>query len=185
MAQSLTTGQIITERIDTSVSEVDQQGSVDARDLRVALGHFATGITVITASTAAGLFGVTANSFNSLSLSPPLILWSLNNSSAGLGALKQADGFCVNVLGEDQLGLSQHFARKMADKFSDVEFHTGIYGSPVLHGCIATFECRTTDVIKRGDHHIFIGEVLDFSYTQKRGLIYQMGRYARAVEYAA
>lgn len=168
-----------------AVSEVDHPASLDPRELRVALGHFATGITIITADTGDGLFGITANSFSSLSLTPPLILWSLNNSSAGLDALKRAKGFCVNVLGEDQMALSRHFAQKTLDKFTGVDFHKGAFGSPVLAGCVATFQCQTTDAIKRGDHHIFIGEVLDFSYTQKRGLIYQMGRYAKSVDYAA
>lgn len=151
----------------------------DQRDFRTALGHFATGITVVTACAPDGeLLGVTVNSFNSVSLDPPLILFSLERRAFSLPALEAAGTFAVNVLDESQIALSQNFARTQGDKWQGIAFDRWETGSPILRGCLAAFDCRTHAIHDGGDHRIFLGEVLRFE-AQAEGapLIYYRGSY--------
>lgn len=153
--------------------------AVEPREFRNALGHFATGVTVITARAPDGeLVGVTANSFNSVSLDPPMVLWSLSRASRGLAYFTAAEYFCVNVLAADQVSLSNHFASKQEDKFADLEFEPGLGGSPLLPGCAARFQCKNAFTYEGGDHLIFVGEVAAFDETGKPGLVYHQGKYA-------
>ena len=125
---------------------------MDARHLRNALGRFTTGVTIITCSDAQGAFvGLTANSFNSLSLDPPLVLWSLREASPNLAAFLQAKGFAVNVLAEAQLDLARRFAAREEDRFAEGAWALGEHGAPVLAGCAAVFECRTASHQVAGD----------------------------------
>ena len=161
------------------VEDLALRKDVDPREFRNALGHFATGVTVITACAPNGdLIGITANSFNSVSLDPPMVLWSLAKNSKGLALFSAAGHFCVNILADDQVELSNHFAAKKLDKFASVEFRQGQGRSPVLAGCAANFECRTAFTYEGGDHLIFVGEVLAFEHTGKPGLVYHQGHYA-------
>lgn len=153
--------------------------ALDQRDFRTALGHFATGVTIITACSSNGsLLGVTANSFNSVSLDPPLVLFSLERRTYSLPAFEAAGAFAVNVLAESQIGLSQNFARPHGDKWGGIAFERWTTGSPILSDCLAAFDCRTHAVHDGGDHRIFIGEVLRFeAKSEGNPLIYFRGSY--------
>ncbi|WP_028007151.1 flavin reductase [Solimonas flava] len=153
----------------------------DPTEFRKALGTFATGVTIITTRTADGApVGLTANSFNSVSLSPPLVLWSLANSSASLEIFRKAEHWAVHVLATDQEELSARFARRGIDKFAGLDVDTGQGGVPLLRGCAARFECRTAFQYEGGDHLIFVGEVLAFDRAESAPLVFHGGRYAHA-----
>ncbi|HEX9447726.1 MAG TPA: flavin reductase family protein [Dongiaceae bacterium] len=151
----------------------------DQRDFRTALGHFATGITVVTSCASDGeLLGVTANSFNSVSLDPPLILFSLEKRAFSLAAFEAAGCFAVNILGESQTSLSQNFARTRGDKWGGIAYEKWTTGSPILTGCLAAFDCRTHAIYDGGDHRIFLGEVLRFdAKAEGNPLVYFRGSY--------
>ena len=132
----------------------------DGRQLRNALGRFATGITVITTRTPAGKReGLTANSFSALSLDPPLVLWSIHRKSQSLPGFLASGWFAINVLAAGQANLSHRFATPSQDKFDGLLFDDGLGGSPVLAGVLASFECRTESTIDGGDHVLSIGRV--------------------------
>ena len=129
-------------------------------EFRTALGMFATGVTIVTARTAGGdLVGLTANSFNSVSLSPPLVLWSLSRAAASMPAFSTGSHYAINILAADQKELALRFAAKGVDRFADVEFIEGVGGSPLLAGAAASFECFNRSRYEDGDHVIFGGEV--------------------------
>lgn len=153
-------------------------GSVDPRVLRHALGHFATGVAVVTTRTAAGkLEGLTANSFSSVSLDPPLVLWCLRRDAASAPGFASAGAFAVNVLAAHQHVLSRHFATPAHDKFAGLRHTPGLHGCPLLAGSLAHFECRTENTVDAGDHVIFIGRVLRLSHRDGEPLIFSAGRY--------
>lgn len=160
-----------------AVSEMSAT-ALDVRAFRSALGRFPTGVTVVTARDQRGaLIGLTVNSFNSLSLDPPLILWSLRKSSPSLAALMAAPHFAVNVLAEGQAEVSRCFASPIADKFAEVPHAVNGHGVPLLHGAAAWFECRAVSHQEAGDHVLFIGEVLRFDSTEQASLVYHAGAY--------
>ena len=129
-------------------------------EFRTALGMFATGVTVVTARTAEGeLVGLTANSFNSVSLTPPLVLWSLARAAASLPAFSTGSHYAINILGAEQHDLARRFAVKDVNRFADVAFVEGVGGAPLLCGAAATFECFNRSRYEEGDHVIFVGEV--------------------------
>jgi 3-hydroxy-9,10-secoandrosta-1,3,5(10)-triene-9,17-dione monooxygenase reductase component len=153
-------------------------GEFDSREFRNALGNFATGVTVITAKDLeTGYVGTTASSFNSVSIDPPLVLWSLDKSARSLRAYETAEHFVVNVLAADQVSLSNEFARPDDDKFNGVEYQLNGYGVPVLAGCVAHFECSTKYLYEGGDHVIIVGEVLAFEYLERNALLFHQGGY--------
>ena len=134
--------------------------SFSEHEFRGALGMFATGVTIVTARTAQGaLVGLTANSFNSVSLEPPLVLWSLSRVAASMPAFSAGSHCAINILGADQHDLARRFAAKGLDRFADVEFVDGAGGAPLLCGAAATFECFNRSRYEEGDHVIFVGEV--------------------------
>src|SRR3569623_404748 len=136
----------------------------DPMEFRKALGSFATGVTIITTRGADGSpIGLTVNSFNSVSLNPPLVLWSLAATSLSLTIFRAASHWAVHVLASDQESLSGRFARRGEDKFSGRTIEEGAGGVPLLTGCAARFECRTAFQYEGGDHVIFVGEVLAFN----------------------
>lgn len=141
----------------------------DTKAFRTALGSFATGITVVTVCGPKGeKVGLTVNSFNSVSLEPPLVLWSLALSSPNLDLVSRATHYTVNVLAADQEAISQRFASKINDKFADLDCTTGLSGAPLLPGCCAWFECRTVARYPGGDHIILLGEVERFQVANER-----------------
>ena len=150
----------------------------DPRDFRNALGQFATGVTIVTTRTSAGEpIGLTANSFSSVSLSPPLVLWSLSLRSPNLPNFLQATHFAINVLARDQIALSQRFSKPIPNKFEGVDCSDSANGMPLLAGTSAHFECRTEARHYSGDHVIFIGHVLRYSHADRDALGYYRGRY--------
>ncbi|WP_298933546.1 flavin reductase family protein [uncultured Ramlibacter sp.] len=137
-----------------------QPPSFSTPEFRAALGMFATGVTIVTALTPEGQpIGLTANSFASVSLAPPLVLWSLAQAAASLPAFRAGSHYAINVLAADQKALAERFALKGADRWSGVEFTAGISGAPVLAGAAASFECFNRSRYEEGDHLIFVGEV--------------------------
>jgi flavin reductase (DIM6/NTAB) family NADH-FMN oxidoreductase RutF len=121
---------------------------------------FATGVTIVTARAPDGsLVGLTANSFNSVSLSPPLVLWSLSQAASSMAAFRTGSHYAINILGADQQALAQRFATRHEDRFADVAFVEGQSGAPLLTGTVASFECFNRSRYVEGDHVIFVGEV--------------------------
>jgi flavin reductase (DIM6/NTAB) family NADH-FMN oxidoreductase RutF len=134
--------------------------SFSQREFRASLAMFATGVTIVTARTPAGaLVGLTANSFNSVSLNPPLVLWSLSQDAGSMAALSTGSHYAINILAADQKELAERFASKREDRWKDVQFTEGSCGSPLLSGAAATFECFNRSRYEEGDHVIFVGEV--------------------------
>lgn len=130
------------------------------REFRDALGSFATGVTVVTTRTAEGaLVGLTASSFNSVSLTPPLVLWSLARSASTMAAFATCTHYAVNVLSAAQVALAQQFAARGVDRFAGVDHTLSAHGIPLLNGALATFECFNRNQHVEGDHVIFVGEV--------------------------
>ena len=152
--------------------------SFDSSWFRAALGQFATGVTVVTARSDSGaLVGLTVNSFSSLSLDPPLVLWSLVSSSSSAAAFREAPHFAINILSDQQVEVSQRFASKVPNKFGAVEVGEGVGGSPLITGCAAWFECSTESMQEAGDHILFIGRVQRFSRADRKPLIFCAGKY--------
>lgn len=153
----------------------------DPKAFRAALGSFATGVTVITTVGQDGKpVGLTANSFNSVSLDPPLVLWSLAKKAFSLQDFVAAKHWAVHILSADQEHISNQFARGGADKFAGVEPVTSEHGVPLLQNCAARFECTSTFQYEGGDHIIFVGEVKKFERNDHSPLVFHSGRYALA-----
>ena len=149
-----------------------------AAGLRQCLGRFATGVTVVTCADAkGGPCGITANSFSSVSLDPPLVLWNIAKVSNSLQAYLGAKCFAFNILGEDQQEISNHFARTDHTRFSGIAFSLSADGVPLLADTIANLECRTHEIHDCGDHYIIIGEVQRFESQEGRPLIFSNGSY--------
>lgn len=150
-------------------------------DFRAALGTFATGVTIVTTMSQTGEpIGVTASSFNSVSLDPPLVLWSLAKSSSSLDSFCGSGHFCVHVLSAAQEELSNSFARSGAEKFAGVEWTQGVLGSPVLNTYSALFQCKMMHEYEGGDHVILVGEVVEFDRKDHAPLLFHGGRYAES-----
>jgi flavin reductase (DIM6/NTAB) family NADH-FMN oxidoreductase RutF len=159
--------------------KMDIASDVDPRAFRRALGQFATGVAVITAEAADGrAVGLTMSSFNSVSIDPPLILFSIDRSSFSLNAMIEAKGYAVNILGRDQEHLSNKFARALGDKWTAVEHTLGLEAAPLIAGAIAHFECVPYAHYDGGDHVIFVGRVVRFTtYPIDEPLIFFRGTY--------
>ncbi|MCE4538673.1 flavin reductase family protein [Pelomonas sp. P7] len=152
---------------------------MDSQQFRAALGLFATGVTIVTVrSEEGGLVGLTANSFNSVSLDPPLVLWSLARRAGSLPVFARGTHYAINILAADQKELAQRFATRDIDRFAGVPWREGAGGAPVLDGVVAAFECANRSRYEEGDHVIFVGEVE--RCTARPGaqpLIFHGGRY--------
>ncbi|GMM92727.1 flavin reductase family protein [Qipengyuania sp. MTN3-11] len=156
----------------------------DQDAFRSALGSFVTGVTIVTARGPDGEpVGLTANSFNSVSLDPPMVLWSLALSSNSLPVFRDAESWAVHILAAGQEDLSQRFATSGLDKFTGLGDRNGPAdgpeGAPLIEGCAARFGCRARFEYEGGDHAIFLGEVVDFDRSRAEPLIYHGGRYGR------
>jgi len=151
------------------------------RDFRSTLGRFATGVTVVTALSADGEpIGVTISSFNSVSLEPPLILWSLSLNSPNLETFRNASHYAINVLSLNQQAISDRFASRSNKSFAGIPQHTGLGGAPLIEGCCACFECANEAHYPGGDHLIFVGRVERFAEGQAESpLIFHNGRYCQ------
>ncbi|WP_041388150.1 flavin reductase family protein [Polaromonas sp. JS666] len=153
--------------------------SFSQREFRASLAMFATGVTIVTARTPAGvLVGLTANSFNSVSLNPPLVLWSLAQAAGSMAALSAGSHYAINILAADQKALAERFASRREDRWADVLFTEGASGSPLLSGAAATFECFNRSRYEEGDHVIFVGEVERCSHRAGAApLLFHGGRF--------
>ena len=148
------------------------------RAFRDALGMFATGITVVATRAPGGEpIGLTVNSFNSVSLDPPLIVWSLANNLPCREVFEACEYYSVNVLSAAQTDLSQLFASRSDDKFAGLDVDEGLYGVPLLRDCCARFECRNTLRYAGGDHVVFVSEVVRFDRQEREPLVYFGGEY--------
>jgi len=157
----------------------DVDESFDPRDFRIALGAFATGVAIVTTLDPQGApVGLTCNSFSSVSLSPPLVLWSLSLRSPNLPNFMQAERFAVNILAGDQLALARRFSRPIPGKFAGVPYRGGMGGVPLLDGAAAQLECRNETRHYSGDHVIFIGHVLHYVWRECIPLVFCRGRYS-------
>jgi len=153
-------------------------GAFTERQFRDALAQFATGVTVIAARRPDGRYaGFTANSFNSVSLDPPLVVWSLNRRAESLATYEKAERYAINVLAHDQIHLARRFSRPHADRFDGVAFRLGAADAPLIEGCIAWFECRHHAVYPTGDHVLFVGRVETCERRKGTGLVFHHGRY--------
>lgn len=161
----------------TPASEFDQ---IDGRQLRDVLSCFATGVTVVTSIGDQGApVGLVVNSFSSVSLDPPQILWSIGLNSPSRDAFCAHPGFAVNVMGADFKDETMRFARPSDNKFKDVDWTAGKHDVPVLDCAVATFECETEQRILSGDHEIFIGRVLRVNNRDAAPLIFHRGQFAQ------
>jgi 3-hydroxy-9,10-secoandrosta-1,3,5(10)-triene-9,17-dione monooxygenase reductase component len=161
----------------TEVPEPPQR-IVDPQKMREVLGHFASGVTVVTAVTGAGPIGFTCQSFSSLSLDPPLVAFAPARTSRTWARLREIGQFCVNVLAEGQDALSQQFAQSVPDKFDGVPWTPSPYGNPVLEGVVAWIDGRLWAEYDGGDHTIAVARVLDLGADpDRRPLLYHRGSY--------
>ncbi|SDL91443.1 3-hydroxy-9,10-secoandrosta-1,3,5(10)-triene-9,17-dione monooxygenase reductase component [Oryzisolibacter propanilivorax] len=153
----------------------------DPREFRRALGMFGTGVTIVTTRTASGeAVGITANSFNSVSLEPPMVLWSLAKSARSLPVFQEAQTWNVHILSNEQEALSNRFARAGEDKFAGLQLDSGDGEAPLLPECSARFRCKTAFQYDGGDHIIFVGEVTQYDANGHAPLLYVTGGYALA-----
>lgn len=157
-------------------------GNSDA--FRRALGHFSTGVTIITAESNGERAGITANSFSSVSLDPPLILWSVKKSSTSWPVFAASSSFAINVLAADQSSLAAQFARSGTDKYKDVDWKPGRSGAPLLSNVTAQFECSRRIEYEGGDHLIVMGQVTHFARYDRRPLVFTQGRFSTAIDNA-
>ena len=150
-----------------------------AAQFRASLAMFATGVTVVTARAPSGeLVGLTANSFNSVSLQPPLVLWSLSKTASSMAAFSAGSHYAINILAADQQALAERFASKRADRWDGVAYTQGVAGAPLLPGTVASFECFNRSQYQEGDHVIFVGEVEHCSHTAGAApLLYHGGKF--------
>jgi flavin reductase (DIM6/NTAB) family NADH-FMN oxidoreductase RutF len=131
---------------------------IDPKVLRNALGHFATGVTIVTAQTDRGPVGITVNSFASVSLNPALVLWSIDRNGSRYEIFRHAEYYAIHVLRADQGDLAFNVVKNAGD-FGDLDLIQGDHGAPIIPECLAIFECQQTDVYRAGDHDIILGEV--------------------------
>jgi flavin reductase (DIM6/NTAB) family NADH-FMN oxidoreductase RutF len=153
---------------------------IDPREFRTAAGQFMTGVTVITTTDADGRpSGLTANSFSSVSLHPPMVLFCLGRDSTNLDAFEAGNGFVVHVLSAEQTDVAVRFASKGIDRFEGIDWRAGHAGLPVLDGALATFECDAAGTFDGGDHVVYLGRVRKISTgdTEVAALGYFRGRY--------
>jgi flavin reductase (DIM6/NTAB) family NADH-FMN oxidoreductase RutF len=155
----------------------------DARHFRKALSQFATGVTIITTRLADGSFlGLTASSFNSVSIDPPLVLWSLSQAANSLPVFTENSHYVINVLAADQAELAERFARRRDNRFEGVDFTLSHTGLPILTGSAAWFECHNRSRYPEGDHVIFVGEVERCDVQAKHALVFHNGGFVATTD---
>jgi len=153
---------------------------IESQELRRVMGHFATGVTVITTVDKDGKpNGLTANAFMSLSLNPPLVLISVDKGATCYACFEMQNGFTVNFLSEDQEDISRRFATKGADKFAGIQWRAGSNGAAILEGVLAFVECKISQCYEGGDHTIVVGEILNANAAGNRPLLFYKGKYQR------
>ena len=152
--------------------------AIEKNELRRVMGHFATGVTVITSIRSSGeMHGLTANAFTSVSLIPPLLLVCIDKKAESYPCFDESKIFTVNVLASDQEALSRRFAVTGGDKFEGVSYKVGANGAPILDGALAFLECKVTQKIDGGDHTIYIGEIEQAETKEGKPLLFFRGGY--------
>lgn len=168
--------------VDDTAEEIAFRRPQDTRRLRRAFGCFATGVAVATTRGADGVaWGLTINSFASVSLDPPLVLWSLGCEQPSHPVFRSTRNFAVSVLAVNQADISRRFASPMADKFAGLPTECGAGVCPLIPGALATFECETVSAVQQGDHSVFFGRVLRARCRQGEPLIFSNGGYCTRV----
>ena len=153
----------------------------DKKQLRGLLGQFATGVTVVTTTGQDGRkVGMTANSFTSVSLEPPLILWNIAKTATNLDDFRECEHFAINILNEQQEQTSNHFAKSATDKFNSVEQVEDVLGIPVLSDALATLVCKNYEWVEAGDHYIILGQIEHCSMNNGKPLLFHNGKYHQA-----
>ena len=156
----------------------EDANAFDTRELRGAFSQYATGVTVVTAcGSGGGRIGMTANSFTSVSMDPPLVLWCPGKTSPSTEQFKSATHFAINVLARDQHHLSRQFATPADDKFAGVDIEDGLHGVPLIAGALARFQCRTVSTYEAGDHLIMVGQIESYDANGGEPLVFHSGRY--------
>jgi 3-hydroxy-9,10-secoandrosta-1,3,5(10)-triene-9,17-dione monooxygenase reductase component len=164
----------------SSAAKGFEPAAIDPSEFRRALGQYATGVTVVTARGVDGeLAGLTANSFSSVSLAPPLVLWSLAKSARSLMVFEATRHFAIHVLSAAQVELSRRFASGAPEKFAGLTLDSGHGSVPLLRDYAARFQCEKRHAFDCGDHIIYVGEVLEFDHRVSEPLLYHAGQYAR------
>ena len=154
--------------------------TIDPIELRRVMGHFATGVTVITTKDTQGVpYGLTANAFMSLSLAPPLALISIDKTAQCYGSFDASKVFTVNFLSDEQEDISRRFATKGVDKFAGLEWHEGSNGAAILDGVIGHVECQVRQSYDGGDHTLIVGEIVRVEASGGRPLLFFQGKYQR------
>ena len=154
--------------------------AMEAQELRRIMGHFATGVTVITTKDKGGSpNGLTANAFMSLSLNPPLVVISVDKGATCYACFEMQNGFTVNFLSEEQEDISRRFATKGVDKFADLHWHAGSNGAAIIDGALGYIECKITECHDGGDHTIVVGEIINAGASGERPLLFFKGKYQR------
>jgi len=154
---------------------------LEPRSLRQLLGQYATGITVVTAlDVNQRKIGMTANSFTSVSLDPPLILWNIAKSATHFEDFKQAEYFAINILNEDQYLESKHFSKSADDKFEGLDDVDEYMGIPILNKSLTTFVCRQYELHEAGDHYIIVGQIEACRNQMGNPLVFHNGQYKQA-----
>lgn len=157
---------------------VTELAPLDTRALRNAMGHFATGVTVVTAPGEADtLVGITANSFSSLSLDPPLVLWSLALTSPNLASFAEGRPFAINVLGHGQEAMAMQFAGARDNKFAGIDYRLSPLDVPLLANTLARFECRVEFTRQLGDHLLIVGRVNEFDTSEGKPMLFFKGQF--------
>lgn len=152
--------------------------TLDTKAFRQTLGYFATGISVVTTQDSQGQFvGLTVNSFSSVSLNPPLVLFSLDKRSSGLQTFQDSNCFAVNILSDKQETISSTFSSDVDNKFLDIQTYQLKTGAPLIKNCLTVLDCRTVRQYDEGDHIIFIGEVQEFQSLEGNPLLFYCGQY--------
>lgn len=158
---------------------MDDMQAFDSRSFRNALGRFATGVTIVTAEAADGTpLGMTMNSFASVSLDPPLVLWSLDRRSPRFDDWVACSHYAISILSAEQVALSNHFATPAEDKFTELDWQPGLGGAPLLADMHTTFQCANQARHDGGDHLIFVGRVMTFEARTEQPLLFVGGEYA-------
>ncbi len=165
----------------TGGSGGDPKGLFDAARFREVLGHFPTGVTVVTTMGGGQPLGLAVGSFCSVSLEPPLVLFCPDQTSATMASIRDANVFCVNVLAHDQDDVCRVFAGKGMDKFAGIGWRAGVTGCPVIHGALAWIDCHVEEITEAGDHFVVLGRVLELGVNDDRGgpLLFYRGGFGR------
>lgn len=162
------------------IDDTSPSAPFDAARFRQVLGHFPTGVTVVTGAAPDGPVGLAVGSFTSVSLEPPLVAFCPGRTSSSWPAIRDSGSFCVNILAEDQEDVCRVFASKAEDKFSGLGWKPSAFGNPVLDDVLAWIDCRVESVHEAGDHWIVVGHVADLEVEREGGpLVFYRGGYGR------